>query len=273
MIRIGICGAAGRMGRALVAAVQAHEQTQLAAAVEYPGSPVLGQDAGELAGVGRLGVPVVAGLSDVLAAVDAVIDFSAPAATVAHARACAQAGKPLVVGTTGFNGDDLAAIADAARGTVIVRSGNYSVGVNVTLKLLALAAEAFGDSVDIEVLEAHHRHKVDAPSGTALMMGQAVAQALGRDLASDAVYAREGHTGPRERRSIGFQTLRGGDTVGDHTVFFFGEGERVEIRHVATNRANFAHGAVRAAVWALSRSPGEYDMQAVLGLDSRPTSA
>ncbi|MDP1775181.1 MAG: 4-hydroxy-tetrahydrodipicolinate reductase, partial [Moraxellaceae bacterium] len=148
----------------------------------------------------------------------------------------------------------------------LVCSGNYSVGVNVTLKLLALAAKTFGDTVDIDVLEAHHRHKVDAPSGTALMMGQAVAEALGRDLKEDAVYAREGHTGPRDRRSIGFQTLRGGDTVGDHTVFFFGEGERVEVRHVATNRANFAHGAVRAAAWAVARQPGRYDMQEVLGL-------
>ncbi|MDZ4297820.1 MAG: 4-hydroxy-tetrahydrodipicolinate reductase [Moraxellaceae bacterium] len=266
MIRVAVCGAAGRMGRALVAAVQTQEGVKLAAATEYPQSSALGADAGELAGIGRLGVMISPSLADVINDVDVVIDFSTPAATVAHAQLCQQNGVAIVIGTTGFSDADQQALNAAAQQVPLVCSGNYSVGVNVTLKLLALAAKTFGDTVDIDVLEAHHRHKVDAPSGTALMMGQAVADALGRDLKEDAVYAREGHTGPRDRRSIGFQTLRGGDTVGDHTVFFFGEGERVEVRHVATNRANFAHGAVRAAAWAVTRQPGRYDMQDVLGL-------
>lgn len=266
MIRVAVCGAAGRMGRALVAAVQTQEAVKLAAATEYPQSSALGADAGELAGIGKLGVMISPSLADVINDVDVVIDFSTPAATVAHAQLCQQNGVAIVIGTTGFSDADQQALNATAQQVPLVCSGNYSVGVNVTLKLLALAAKTFGDTVDIDVLEAHHRHKVDAPSGTALMMGQAVADALGRDLKEDAVYAREGHTGPRDRRSIGFQTLRGGDTVGDHTVFFFGEGERVEVRHVATNRANFANGAVRAAAWAVSRPAGRYDMQDVLGL-------
>ena len=266
MIRVAVCGAAGRMGRALVAAVQVQDGVTLAAATEYPQSSALGADAGELAGIGKLGVAISPSLADVIAGVDVVIDFSTPAATVTHAKLCQANGVAIVIGTTGFSDADQQALNVAAQQVPLVCSGNYSVGVNVTLKLLALAAKTFGDTVDIDVLEAHHRHKVDAPSGTALMMGQAVADALGRDLKQDAVYAREGHTGPRDRRSIGFQTLRGGDTVGDHTVFFFGEGERVEVRHVATNRANFANGAVRAAAWAVSRPAGRYDMQDVLGL-------
>jgi 4-hydroxy-tetrahydrodipicolinate reductase len=195
-----------------------------------------------------------------------VIDFTAPAATVAHLALCQAHGKAIVIGTTGLNDEQKQQVSAAATQVPVVYSGNYSVGVNVSLKLLEMAAKTFGDTVDIDVLEAHHRHKVDAPSGTALMMGEAVAGALGRDLKDVAVYAREGHTGPRDRQQIGFQTLRGGDTVGDHTVFFFGEGERVEIRHVATNRANFAVGAVRAALWAAAKEPALYDMRDVLNL-------
>lgn len=265
MTRIAICGAGGRMGRALIAAVHAAEGAVLAAAIERPDSSLLGSDAGELAGVGRLGVPVTASLAEVIDRFDVVIDFTAPAATVANLALCARQGKALVIGTTGLDDSQKPALDQAAQRVPVVYSGNYSIGVNVTLKLLEMAATTFGDSVDIDVLEAHHRHKVDAPSGTALMMGEAVAGALGRDLKDVAVYAREGHTGPRDRQSIGFQTLRGGDTVGDHTVFFFGDGERVEIRHVATNRANFANGAVRAALWTASRAAGRYDMRDVLG--------
>lgn len=266
MIRIAVCGAGGRMGRALIAAVQAAEGAELTVAVERPESALIGSDAGELAGVGRLGVALSGNLADVVDRFDVVIDFTAPAATVAHLALCRAHRKGIVIGTTGLDAGQRAQIDIAAAETPVVYSGNYSVGVNVSLKLLELAAKTFGDTVDIDVLEAHHRHKVDAPSGTALMMGEAVAGALGRRLDDVAVYAREGHTGPRDRQSIGFQTLRGGDTVGDHTVFFFGEGERVEIRHVATNRANFANGAVRAAIWLAGRPAARYDMRDVLGL-------
>lgn len=254
------------MGRALIAAVQAADGAALTAAVERPESSLIGSDAGELAGIGRLGVALAGSLAEVIADFDVAIDFTAPAATVAHLALCRAHGKGLVIGTTGLDDTQRAAVRDAGTDIGVVYSGNYSIGVNVTLKLLELAARTFGDTVDIDVLEAHHRHKVDAPSGTALMMGEAVAGALGRDLKDVAVYAREGHTGPRDRQSIGFQTLRGGDTVGDHTVFFFGEGERVEVRHVATNRANFANGAVRAAVWLAGRPAACYDMRDVLGL-------
>lgn len=266
MIRIAVCGAGGRMGRVLIAAVAAAEGAQLTAAVERPDSSLIGSDAGELAGIGRLGVALAGSLADVIDAFDVAIDFTAPVATLNHLSLCRQHGKGLVIGTTGLSGEQRHQVRDAGHDIGVVYSGNYSIGVNVSLKLLEMAAKTFGDSVDIDVLEAHHRHKVDAPSGTALMMGEAVAGALGRDLKDVAVYAREGHTGPRDRQTIGFQTLRGGDTVGDHTVFFFGEGERVEIRHVATNRANFAHGAVRAAIWLAGRAPALYDMRDVLGL-------
>lgn len=266
MTRIAVCGAGGRMGRALIAAVHAADGATLTAAVERPESSLIGTDAGELAGIGRLGVTLAGSLAEVIDQFDVVIDFTAPAATVAHLALCQAHGKAIVIGTTGLNEEQKQQVAAAAAQVPVVYSGNYSVGVNVSLKLLEMAAKTFGDTVDIDVLEAHHRHKVDAPSGTALMMGEAVAGALGRDLKEVAVYAREGHTGPRQREQIGFQTLRGGDTVGDHTVFFFGEGERVEIRHVATNRANFAVGAVRAAVWSAAKAPALYDMRDVLNL-------
>jgi len=266
MTRIAVCGAGGRMGRALIAAVHAAEGATLTAAVERPESSLIGADAGELAGIGRLDVTLAGSLTEVIDQFDVVIDFTAPAATVAHLALCQAHGKAIVIGTTGLNDEQKQQVSAAAAQVPVVYSGNYSVGVNVSLKLLEMAARTFGDTVDIDVLEAHHRHKVDAPSGTALMMGEAVAGALGRDLKDVAVYAREGHTGPRDRQQIGFQTLRGGDTVGDHTVFFFGEGERVEIRHVATNRANFAVGAVRAALWAVAKTPALYDMRDVLNL-------
>jgi 4-hydroxy-tetrahydrodipicolinate reductase len=265
MTRIAICGAGGRMGRALIQAVKASGAT-LGAAVERPDSSLLGADAGELAGVGVLGVKVAGSLADVLNDFDVAIDFTAPAATQAHVALARQTGKRLVIGTTGLSDAQRAALRDAAADTALVYAANYSVGVNVSLRLLELAARTFGDSVDIEIVEAHHRHKVDAPSGTALMMGEAVAGALGRDLKDVAVYAREGHTGARERQSIGFQTIRGGDIVGEHTVMFIGEGERVEVRHLATSRANFANGAVRAAIWLAGQGKGLYDMRDVLGL-------
>ena len=266
MTRIAIAGAGGRMGRALVQAVAAADGATLAAALERPESSLLGADAGELAGVGALGVKVTDSLEAVINDFDVLIDFTAPVATAANVALCRAAGRKIVIGTTGLDEAQKAALPAAAADTGIVYSGNYSIGVNVTLRLLELAAATFGDTVDIEVIEAHHRHKVDAPSGTALMMGEAVAGALGRDLKEVAVYERHGHTGPRARESIGFQTIRGGDIVGDHNVMFIGEGERVEIRHVATSRMNFANGAVRAALWVATRPAGLYDMRDVLNL-------
>ncbi|HQV40841.1 MAG TPA: 4-hydroxy-tetrahydrodipicolinate reductase [Moraxellaceae bacterium] len=266
MTRIAISGAGGRMGRALIQAVAAQEGATLAAAIERPDSTLVGADAGELAGIGACGVKVVGSLEAVINDFDVLIDFTVPAATIANLALCQQHGKRIVIGTTGLDDAQKAQLQAAATDAGVVYSGNYSVGVNVTLRLLELAAQAFGDSVDIEIIEAHHRHKVDAPSGTALMMGEAVAGALDRDLKQVAVYERHGHTGPRARESIGFQTIRGGDIVGDHNVMFIGEGERVEIRHVATSRMNFANGAVRAACWVQQQASGLYDMRDVLNL-------
>lgn len=264
--RIGVLGAGGRMGRILIQAVQ-QAGYQLAAAVERPESSLVGSDAGELAGIGNIGVKIAGSLQEVLPECDVVIDFTAPVATEQHLKLCREAGVAMVIGTTGMNDEQKALLDETSMQTPVVYAANYSVGVNVSIKLLELASKVFGDTVDIEVIEAHHRHKVDAPSGTALMMGEAIADALGRDLKQDAVYCREGHTGPRERQSIGFQTIRGGDIVGEHTVMFIGEGERVEITHKATNRMNFASGAVRAAAWVVGRDARKYDMKDVLGFN------
>ena len=264
--RIGILGAGGRMGRTLIQAVQ-QAGYQLAAAVERPESTLIGTDAGELAGIGAVGVKVVGSLEEVLKDVDVVIDFTAPVATESNLKLCSTAGVAMVIGTTGFSDEQKDILNDSATKTPVVYAANYSVGVNVSIKLLELAAKVFNDTVDIEIIEAHHRHKVDAPSGTALMMGEAIADTLGRDLKQDAVYHREGYTGPRERQSIGFQTIRGGDIVGEHTVMFIGEGERVEVTHKATNRMNFASGAVRAAAWVVGREARKYDMKDVLGFN------
>lgn len=263
--RIGILGAGGRMGRMLIQAVQQAGYT-VAAAVERPESSLLGSDAGELAGIGKLGVAVVGSLESVIDQCDVVIDFATPDATAQHLIICRKAGVAIVIGTTGLNDEQKQLLNDTAKDIRVVYSGNYSVGVNVSLKLLELAAKTFGDTVDIEIIEAHHRHKVDAPSGTAYMMGETVADALGRNLKDVAVYGREGHTGPRDRQTIGFETIRGGDIVGEHTVMFIGEGERVEVKHLATNRMNFASGAVRAAAWVISQPAGRYNMQDVLSL-------
>ncbi|MCG3170746.1 MAG: 4-hydroxy-tetrahydrodipicolinate reductase [Pseudomonadales bacterium] len=266
MTRIAVNGAAGRMGKTLIEAVAQNPETTLTAAIERPDSTLLGADAGELAGIGRNGVEVVASLAQVIDAFDVLIDFSTPAATVANARLCADAGRALVIGTTGFDAAQLAAVHDAARRVPVCMSSNFSTGVNLCLRLLDIAARTLGDTVDIEIMEAHHRHKVDAPSGTALSMGQVVASALGRDLAKVAVYGREGHTGARERETIGFATVRAGDVVGDHTVLFAADGERIEITHKASSRMAFARGAVRAAAWLPGRAAAFYSMQHVLGL-------
>lgn len=266
LVRIGILGAGGRMGRILIQAVQQAGQT-LAAAVERPESSLVGADAGELAGIGALGVKVSGSLAEVVKDCDVVIDFTAPVATEQHLKICREAGVAMVIGTTGFNDEQKQLLQDTAQHIPVVYAANYSVGVNVSIKLLELASKVFGDTVDIEIVEAHHRHKVDAPSGTALMMGEAVADTLGRNLKEVAVYGREGHTGARDRQTIGFETIRGGDIVGEHTVMFIGEGERVEVTHKATNRMNFAAGAVRAGVWLKAKSAGLYNMQDVLELN------
>lgn len=265
-IGIAVAGAGGRMGRALVRAVTEAEGLTLAAATEQPDSSLLGADAGELAGVGRLGIEVGQELEPMLAGCEVLIDFTTPAATLGHLELCRRAGKRMVIGTTGFTPDRRAAIEAAGAEIGIVCAPNMSVGVNLCLKLLDLAARVLGDQADIEIIEAHHRHKVDAPSGTAVRMGEVVARALGRDLEQVAVYGREGHTGPRERETIGFETIRAGDVVGEHTVWFATEGERVEIAHKASSRMTFAAGAARAARWIVGKQQGLYDMQDVLGL-------
>lgn len=266
MTRIAIAGAAGRMGRTLIQACHETDGIELTAALEHSEHPLLGSDAGELAGIGRTGVTLGADLGAVLDTFDVLIDFTRPEPTLANLAACRQAGKRMVIGTTGFSDAQKMQIADAARDIAVVFAPNMSVGVNLCLKLLDLAARVLGDEVDIEVIEAHHRHKVDAPSGTALRMGEVVAAALGRDLKTCAVYGREGHTGARARKTIGFETIRAGDIVGDHTVMFAGTGEIVEITHKASSRMTFASGAVRAAGWLMGQPAGLFDMQDVLGL-------
>ncbi|WP_317930202.1 4-hydroxy-tetrahydrodipicolinate reductase [Halioxenophilus sp. WMMB6] len=266
MVKVAVNGAAGRMGRMLVEAIHAAEGATLAAAIERPGSSLLGADAGELAGVGKNGVLLVGDLASVVADFDVLIDFSVPAATLANAAVCSQAGKALVVGTTGFTESEKSELLSYAEAGALCVSANYSTGVNVSLKLLELAAKTMGGDVDIEIVEAHHRHKVDSPSGTALAMGEVVAKAVNRDLKQVAVYGREGIVGARERETIGFATVRGGDVVGDHTVMFMADGERLEITHKASSRMSFARGAVRAAIWLTAQGPGLYDMQDVLGL-------
>ncbi|NCA69967.1 MAG: 4-hydroxy-tetrahydrodipicolinate reductase [Sphingobacteriia bacterium] len=265
-IRIAIAGAGGRMGRTLVQAVAATDGLMLTAASECSDSPWLGSDAGELAGIGRLAVPIAPGLEDRLDGFDVLIDFTSPEATLEHLALCRAAGKAMVIGTTGLTETQRAAIATAAQSIGVVFAPNMSVGVNLCLKLLDIAARVLGDEVDIEIIEAHHRHKVDAPSGTALRMGEVVAAALGRDLREVAVYGREGQTGARDRRTIGFETIRAGDVVGEHSVWFAADGERVEIVHKASSRMTFARGAARAASWIAARGPGLFDMQDVLGL-------
>jgi 4-hydroxy-tetrahydrodipicolinate reductase len=254
------------MGRTLIQAVQDTGGMLLGAATEQSGSSLLGADAGELAGVGRLDVNLVSALSEVVDAFDVLIDFTRPEATLSHLERCRAAGRRMVIGTTGFTPEQKDAIGKAALDIPVVFAPNMSIGVNLCFKLLDIAARVLGDGMDIEVIEAHHRHKVDAPSGTALRMGEVVADALGRDLKACAVFGREGVTGERDPKTIGFETIRAGDIVGEHTVMFAGPGERVEITHKASSRMTFARGAVRAAAWLEGRNPGLYDMQDVLDL-------
>jgi len=264
-VQTAIAGVSGRMGRALLEAVAADAGCALCAAIDRPGSPLVGQDAGAAWGAAS-GVAVTDRPAAALQGAQALIDFTRPEATFGYLEACVGAGVPLVIGTTGFDEAGKARIAAAAQQIPIVFAPNMSVGVNLLMKLAELAARVLEDGYDIEIIEAHHRHKVDAPSGTALGLGQAVARAIDRDLASCAVYGREGVTGERDPKTIGFATVRGGDIVGDHTLLFAGIGERVELTHKASSRATFAQGALRAAKWLQGRAPGLYDMRDVLGL-------
>lgn len=265
MRRVVVAGSAGRMGRALVEAIAQAGDLRLHAALERPESPYVGQDAGGLVG-SPLGVAIGSDLDAALRDADVLVDFTRPDGTIRHLQACRRHRVSMVIGTTGLDADQKAAIGAAAAELPIVMAPNMSVGVTVALRLLELAAKALGGGYDVEIVEAHHRHKVDAPSGTALRMGEVVAAALGRDLAAEAVYGREGTTGERKSSTIGFATVRGGDIVGDHTVMFAGIGERLELTHRATSRATFAMGALRAARFLADKTSGLYDMQDVLGL-------
>jgi len=264
-LNIAIAGSSGRMGRALLEALAQSPDMRLAAALERKGSPFVGKDAGELFGA-PCGVAINEGTANALAGCHALIDFTRPEATLNHLKICRELGINIVIGTTGFSAEQKELIADAGRDVGVVFAPNMSVGVNLSLKLLDMAARVLNEGYDIEIVEAHHRHKVDAPSGTALRMGEVVANALGRDLAECAVYGREGVTGERSPSTIGFATVRGGDIVGDHTVMFAGTGERIEITHKASSRATFALGALRAARFLAQRGKGVFDMQDVLGL-------
>ncbi|HAO24821.1 MULTISPECIES: 4-hydroxy-tetrahydrodipicolinate reductase [unclassified Methylophaga] len=265
-INIAINGAAGRMGRCLIQAVAETEGLQLSATIDRPESSLIGVDAGELAGVGKLGVLLSADLELATQQSDVIIDFTIPEATMALLPLCAKNQCRPVIGTTGFDDTQKQIIQHTADQIASLLAPNMSVGVNLSLKLLDMAARVLGDSVDIEIIEAHHRHKVDAPSGTALRMGEVVAEALGRDLKECAIYGREGRTGQRDRNTIGFATVRAGDIVGDHTVLFAAEGERVEITHKASSRMTFAYGAMRASKWLMQQQTGLFDMQDVLDL-------
>ena len=265
-IRIAILGAAGRMGRALIATVAATPGASLSAAIDRAAAAEIGMDAGALAGLAPLGVAVSSDLAAALAVSDVLIDFTRPEATLAAIAACKAAGKPIVSGTTGFTPEQKLLIDAATREIALCQAANFSVGLNVLLKLVEDAARTLGDAYDVEIVEAHHRHKVDAPSGTALALGEAAAAGLQRNLKQVAIYGREGHTGARETQTIGFATVRGGDVIGDHTVMYLGEGERLELSHKASSRGNFAGGAVRAALWLAGKPVGSYSMRDVLGL-------
>lgn len=267
-IRVAVAGANGRMGKVLVEAVGNCPDTVLSGALEHAASEALGLDAGHACGL-KTGVAVSSDIDAVLAGSDVLIDFTRPDVSAGLIAKCAEHGVKMVIGTTGFDEAGKAAIARAAEQAAVVFAANYSVGVNLTFHILDTVARVLSEGYDIEIIEAHHRHKIDAPSGTALRMGEVIANALGRNLKDCAVYGREGQTGARDPQTIGFATVRGGDVVGDHTALFAAEGERVEITHKASGRMTFAAGAVRAAVWLNGRERGLFDMQDVLGLKNR----
>ena len=265
MTNIAIAGSSGRMGRTLIEAVLSSADLRLRAALEVAGSPQLGRDAGEPLGK-ACGIAISADYAAGIAAADCLIDFTRPEGSLLHLDACIKSGTSMVIGTTGFSAEGRQRIADAAKRIAIVFAPNMAVGVNATFKLAEVAARILGDAYDVEIVEAHHRHKVDAPSGTALRLGEVVAAALGRDLKRCAVYGREGDTGERDTASIGFHSIRGGDIVGEHTVIFAGSGERVEVTVRSQSRVTYALGALRAARFLGGKAPGLYDMQNVLGL-------
>lgn len=269
VLNVAIAGSSGRMGRALLEAVAAALDMRLTAALERAGSPYLQKDAGELIGA-PCGVHITEDVASALSASDVLIDFTRPEGTLAHLAVCRAEGVKMVIGTTGFSAEQKEELKAASQDISMVLAPNMSVGVNVTFKLLELAATVLREGYDIEIVEAHHRHKIDAPSGTALRMGEIIAQALGRNLSEVAVYGREGNTGERAASTIGFATVRGGDIVGDHTVIFAGTGERIEISHKASSRATFAEGALRAARFLAGKQRGMFDMQDVLGLRESP---
>jgi 4-hydroxy-tetrahydrodipicolinate reductase len=265
-MRLIVAGAGGRMGRTLIQAIAASKGVLLSAVVDVPGAAAIGRDAGELAGLGTNGVQVASDIEPLLAAADGLLDFTVPAASVAFAGLTAQRGMVHVIGTTGLSDEDENLIAQAGRRAVIVKSGNMSMGVNLLVALVKRVAQTLDDEFDIEILEMHHNRKIDAPSGTALMLGRAAADGRRVDLAARSVRGRDGHTGARRPGDIGFAALRGGSVVGDHTVIFAGPAERIEVSHKAEDRMIFARGAVRAALWARGRKPGLYSMTDVLGL-------
>lgn len=267
-MRLIVAGAGGRMGRTLVKAIAAHKDLSLAGALEGAGSPLLGQDAGALAGIGENGIKLTSDAAALMSNADGIIDFTAPAATVAFAALAAQHGKVHIIGTTGLSAADEAKIKDAATKAVIVKSGNMSLGVNLLAALTKRVAATLDDTFDIEIVEMHHNQKVDAPSGTALLLGRAAAEGRGIDLDQHAVKAREGHTGARQAGDIGFAALRGGTVVGEHTVMFAGPAERIELTHKAEDRMIFARGALHAALWGRGKAPGLYSMTDVLDLKS-----
>ena len=259
------------MGRTLIQTVKETDGVEITAAIEQPGLPVIGTDAGDLAGVGHLGIPITDDLAASCGLFDVLVDFTIAAATVKNIEVCAANDRKMIIGTTGLSEADKNQLTEITRKIAVVFASNFSVGVNATFRLLEVAAEIFGDSVDIEIIEAHHRHKVDAPSGTAITMGEVIADTLGRDLNEVRVSGRDGITGERPRGAIGFHSVRAGDIVGEHTVVFAGTGERVEITHKAHSRVNFAEGAIRAAIWVAGQSHGLFDMRDVLGLNSNPS--
>ncbi len=264
MVKVGINGASGRMGKTLIQACADDENVELGAAYELSSASSIGHDAGEVAGIGRTGVIINSDLVKHHADFNVLIDFTIPESTMLSLEVCREHGKSMVIGTTGLDDLQKQTLQEASKDIAIVFAPNMSVGINLCLKLLQTAAKTLGDNYDVEIIEAHHRHKVDAPSGTALHMGEVVAESLGRKLNDCAVYGRQGYTGERDKKTIGFETIRAGDIVGDHTVMFSGIGERIEITHKASSRMTFARGAMRAATWVVSKDHGLYDMQAVL---------
>ncbi|MEZ9680877.1 4-hydroxy-tetrahydrodipicolinate reductase [Vibrio splendidus] len=267
VVRIAIAGAAGRMGRNLVKAAHQNSEASVGAGSERPESSLVGVDVGELCGEGRFDVALVDDLSKAIEEFDVIVDFTAPVSTLANIELCKHHGKKLIIGTTGFSEEEKQVIDAASKEMAIVMAPNYSVGVNLVFKLLEKAAKVMGDYCDVEIVEAHHRHKVDAPSGTAIGMGEAIAGAMGNDLNDVAVWSREGITGERTKDEIGFATIRAGDIIGEHTAMFADIGERVEITHKATDRMTFANGAIKAAVWLNDKPAGFYTMTDVLGLN------